>query len=200
MTKSDLLDYTENRINGIPEGKRIKRWGRDKNDVFWAIGKVHGLENIAFLSDEQLEEINGDPVKLQEALNKVEPKGRGNSSYEEYFNKTLKSLDAYKQEVNKHNFAGSDRKKMLAMPFALAKRRQLPEPKKGQDEWNLFEEYTGKSWDHYDGLLFDSEAKITEFEYEKFIPPQILKTMDTDSEEFKTYVKLKQIKSKTEFE
>lgn len=64
MTKSDLLDYTQNRVNGIPEGKHIKRWGRDKNDVYWAIGKVHGLENIAYLSDEELERIGDDPIAL----------------------------------------------------------------------------------------------------------------------------------------
>jgi hypothetical protein len=48
-------------------------------------------------------------------------------------------MDEYKREINKHNFAGSDRKKMLAMPFALSKRTELPEPKKGQDEWEIFE-------------------------------------------------------------
>lgn len=89
---------------------------------------------------------------------------------------------------------------MLAMPFALDKRRQLPEPKKGQEEWALFKEFTGREWDHFDGVLFDPETKITEFEYEKFIPPQILKTMDTDSQEFKNYIKMKNLTTFTEME
>jgi len=59
---------------------------------------------------------------------------------------------------------------MLAMPFALKKRVQLPEPKKGQHEWEMFIEWAGESWDAYDHLDFDPEEKITEFEYEKFIP------------------------------
>lgn len=32
----------------------------------------------------------------------------------------------------------SDRKKLLALPFLLAKRHELPEPKRGQKEWVLF--------------------------------------------------------------
>lgn len=122
MTKSGLLEYTQQQQNGIPEGKRVKRMGRDKDDVFWAIGKVHGLENIAYLSEEQLEEIGDDPIKLQEALNKVEPTGDHHPSFEEYLQNHLRALDEYKAEVDKHQFIGSDRKKMLAMPFALNKR------------------------------------------------------------------------------
>lgn len=48
--------------------------------------------------------------------------------------------------------------------------------------------------------MFDPEEKITEFEYEKFIPQAILKTMDTDSQEFKNYVKLQNLKHKTNIE
>jgi len=33
---------------------RIKRAGKDLNNMFWHFGKIHGLENIAFLSDEDL--------------------------------------------------------------------------------------------------------------------------------------------------
>lgn len=181
MTKSGLLEYTQQQQNGIPLGKRVKRMGRDKDDVFWAIGKVHGLENIAYLSDEQLAEIGNCPIKLQEALNKVEPTGSHHTSFESMLDEHLNSLDEYKSAVERQNFVGSDRKKMLAMPFALAKRTQDPEPKKGQFEWKLFEEVFGLPWDKFDGVMFDPEEKITEFEYEKFIPQAILKTMDTDS-------------------
>jgi hypothetical protein len=31
---------------------KIKRKGKDKDDIFWSLGKVHGIENIAFLTDE----------------------------------------------------------------------------------------------------------------------------------------------------
>ena len=46
-----------------------------------------------------------------------------------------RTLDLYKQTVDKGNFAVSDRKKMLALPFYLSKRQELPEPKKGQFEY-----------------------------------------------------------------
>jgi hypothetical protein len=40
----------------------------------------------------------------------------------------------------------SDRKKILALPFYLTKRHQLPEPRRGQKELELFEELTGTNW------------------------------------------------------
>lgn len=55
LTKAELL----NRIaDGLPVDPkfaskfRIKRLGKDKDDLFWALGKVHGLENIAYLTEE----------------------------------------------------------------------------------------------------------------------------------------------------
>ena len=33
---------------------KIKRMGKDKDDIFWQIGKIHGLENLAYVSDEDL--------------------------------------------------------------------------------------------------------------------------------------------------
>ena len=44
---------------------RVKRAGRDKNDIFWMLGKVHGIENVAFATEEQLMATKGDPFKLQ---------------------------------------------------------------------------------------------------------------------------------------
>jgi hypothetical protein len=57
LTKSELL----NRIaDGLPVDPnfakkfRIKRAGKDKNDIFWAVGKIHGLENLAFATPEEI--------------------------------------------------------------------------------------------------------------------------------------------------
>jgi len=47
----------------------------------------------------------------------------------------------------------------LALPFYLIKRQELPEPKKGQKEWNLFTEMYGKEWNTYAGVKFDPEEK-----------------------------------------
>lgn len=76
----------------------------------------------------------------------------------------------------------SDRKKLLALPFYMTKRAELPTPKRGQKEWDLFRDIYGVEWSHYDDIKFDKEEKITEFNYEKFIPQNVLKTMDTKSE------------------
>ncbi len=56
MTREDLIGHY--RLNFQEDNRimRVKRRGKDKNDIFWSLGKVHGLENIKFLTNEQLEE------------------------------------------------------------------------------------------------------------------------------------------------
>ncbi len=39
--------------------------------MYWMMGKIHGLENIAYLTDEQLESAKGNPVTLQMLINNV---------------------------------------------------------------------------------------------------------------------------------
>lgn len=51
---------------------RVKRAGKDKDPLFFSFGKVHGLENLAFTSDEELLEAEGNPVKIQQLVNKYE--------------------------------------------------------------------------------------------------------------------------------
>jgi len=53
----------------------------------------------------------------------------------------------------------------------------------------LFEKITGNSWDAMNDLERDTEKKITEFDYENFIHPGMLKDVDTKSKEFKKYVR-----------
>ncbi len=82
----------------------------------------------------------------------------------------------------------------------MIKRQELPEPKKGQKEWELFNEMYGKDFNTYEGVKFDPEEKITEFNYEKFISKQILKNMDTNSDEFRLYIKRMNLTTKTQIE
>lgn len=42
---------------------QVKRIGKDEDDFFFHFGKIHGLENIAYISDKKLEECN-NPVDL----------------------------------------------------------------------------------------------------------------------------------------
>jgi hypothetical protein len=102
--------------------------------------------------------------------------------------------------VNKLNLNPSDRKKMLALPFYMSKRQQLPEPRKGQFEMKLFEELTGMNWYDDARIREDREEKITEFNYEKFIHPELLKGVDTKSPEFLEKIKIMNFFSKTKYE
>lgn len=70
----------------------------------------------------------------------------------------------------------------------------------GQPEMVLFEEMTGLQWNDDAGVQIDHEEKITEFNYEKFLSPEELEGVDTDSAEFKKKIKLLNLKSKTQLE
>ena len=89
------------------------------------------------------------------------------------------ALDDYKATVDKMGLNSSDRKKLLALPFYLTKRMQLPEPRRGQPEFDFFKELTGKDWYDDQHQLFDNEYKITEFDYENYFDPKLLKNVDT---------------------
>ena len=61
---------------------RIKRSGKDADDIFWNFGKIHGLENIAYCSDADIDATGGNPYLLQKLVNKVTPEDiPGYSSY-----------------------------------------------------------------------------------------------------------------------
>ena len=49
-------------------------------------------------------------------------------------------------------------------------------------------------------MIFDPEEKITEFNYENFIPKHLLATMDTDSSDFKRMIKQMNLTSPTQYE
>ena len=102
---------------------RIKRMGpNDKNDLIWMFSKIHGLENIAFLTEEQIELIK-DPFTLQWAINNVKKANKAFSSYEDYLEHMNKSLGKFKEEVNNIGLYPSDWQKVLALPFYLNKRK-----------------------------------------------------------------------------
>ena len=51
---------------------QVRRRGKDEDDLFWSFGKIHGLENIAFVDPNRLKETNGNPVKIQKLVNEIE--------------------------------------------------------------------------------------------------------------------------------
>jgi hypothetical protein len=94
----------------------------------------------------------------------------------------------------------SDKKKLLALPFHLAKRKENPVPRKGQSEYDLFTELTGTDWNSDLRTQHDLETKITEFDYENYLSPALLEGVDTNSAEFKNLVRSLNLLTKTKYE
>lgn len=94
----------------------------------------------------------------------------------------------------------SDRKKLLALPFSSAKRSEMPTPKMGQVEYALFKEMTGMNWNDDEQMEMDEEKKITEFDYENYIHPLLLKKVNTKSSDFKQTIRYLNLTSKTKYE
>ena len=127
----NLQEAAKNNVNEKPKdhGWRVKRLGPDESDHYWFFGKIHGLENIAYLTPEQIKACNGNPVKLQLAINEVEkPRGQP-QTYEQRVANFRNALNHYKEEVDKRNLTVTDRKRLLALPFYMMKRHEVPEPK-----------------------------------------------------------------------
>ena len=76
-------------------------------------------------------------------------------SSEQALHEFTKSLEEYKESVEKLCLNTSDKKKLLALPFYMSKRMQLPEPRPGQPEYNLFKKLTGKDWYAFAGMSID---------------------------------------------
>lgn len=77
LSKPELLDHIVKRITkhtDLNEIFQVKRVGKDQNPIFWAFGKIHGLENIAFCDSQELLAAKGNPVLIQSLVNKVSPK------------------------------------------------------------------------------------------------------------------------------
>lgn len=209
LTKAEML-------NRLADGRKVpaqfqkkfqfKREGKDADDIFWAIGKIHGLENLALCDPEEIKACGNDPIALQRLVNKANdaPKPLPPGSFDLLVEALHESLAEYKKSVD--NFGGdrqlksSDRKKLLALPFYLSKRVEYPAPKKGQKEYDLFKKLTGNDWNKFEDLEFDKEEKITEFNYENYISKHAIKNIDTQSEDFKVLVKALNFQIKTAYE
>ena len=204
LTKPELVKHMMAQIEkktNISDKFRIRRQGKDRNDIYFSFGKIHGLENIAHVDKEKLLATNGNPVEIQKLVNEVKPEDvPGFSSYEEMLQDRQKQLSDYKDAIDNMSLMPSDRKKLLALPFAAAKRTEDPEPRVGQIELELYEELYGRSWFFNYGQVMDDEEKITEFNYENFIPAEVLARYDTNSDDFKEMIRLMNINSKTQME
>ena len=74
LTKADMLTRINEGRSVDPDFAKqfkVKRAGKDKDDMFWSFGKIHGLENIAFLDEKELLACNGNPFLIQRLVDKV---------------------------------------------------------------------------------------------------------------------------------
>ncbi len=187
--------------NDVFHNKTIKRLDKDTNDIYWWFGKIHGLENIAFVPDEELARTNGNPVKLQELVMKARRSGPPAKNFDGLISQAMDNMARYKQVINQMTLNRSDRTKLLALPFFTQRRTQGPAPKKGMWQYDYFTELAGgKDWHHYDGMEYDNEKKITAYNFEKFLPASYLEHVDTSSPQFRKDLKMATLLQKTEYE
>jgi hypothetical protein len=67
LTKTEMMDYMALRAletTDLSKLFRVKRAGKDKDEMFWSFGKIHGLENIAFADPAEVKATKGNPVKI----------------------------------------------------------------------------------------------------------------------------------------
>ena len=101
---------------------RIRRMGKDRDDVFWPFGKNHGLENIIYCDEKEVLETQGHPVAIQLLVNKAKPTDNSGKTFEDIELELNEAMRKYKSLFDDEKFSPSDRKKLLALPFYLGKR------------------------------------------------------------------------------
>lgn len=134
LTKNEMMDNMA--LHALKEfdlGKmfRVKRAGKDKDQMFWSFGKIHGLENIAFADPAEVKATNGNPVKIQRIVDRFEGQALPVNSVEHLVQELQGALKEYRAKVEGMEMNPSDKKKVLALPFYLSKRSQLPDPRLG---------------------------------------------------------------------
>lgn len=190
-----------NKNHDAYKNKKIKRLDKDTNKIFWELGKIHGIENIAFVDEEELKRTEGNPVKIQQLVANAKPPGPPAQSFDGLISHAMEGMALYKDQINKMTLNRSDRSKLLALPFFMHRRAQSPAPRKGQWQYDLFTELAGgRDWHYYDKLQFDTEKKITIYNYEKHLPASYLENCDTSSPEFKKEIKMMTLLQKTQYE
>lgn len=100
LTKNDMMENIAlQAIQEFDVGKmfRVKRMGKDKDDMFWTFGKIHGLENIAFADPAEVYATNGNPVKIQQLVNKYEGAPFTVDSYEHLVQELQTALREYRE-------------------------------------------------------------------------------------------------------
>ena len=171
----------------IDGAKTLRRISKDKNDFFYLFSKVRNLENIVYLSKEELEGIS-NPVELQIKIDSINPDLFRTSNLNDDVQKLQDRIREYKYMVENSDNFRSIKDKLLGLPFMMYRLRQFPEPNAGTWQYNLFEKIFGFEYDKLKNT-YETEEKINKFNYAKYLHPSIIKKFDVDSEEFDMFIK-----------
>lgn len=182
----------------IDGAKTLRRISKDKNDFFYLFSKVRNLENIVFLSQEDLSDIK-NPVELQIKIDSVNPQLYRNTDLNDDVKRLQDQIREYKYMVENSDNFRSIKDKLLGLPFMMYRLRQFPEPNPGTWQYNLFEKIFGFEYDSLKNV-YETEEKINKFNYSKFLHPSIIKKFDVDSEEFEMFIKKMNYETLTEKE
>lgn len=181
------------------EGEKVfKRLSKDKNDFYYYYGKIRNLENIIYLTEEEINKCK-NPVELQMKIDSVKPHliktGDPNKKVENFLN----NLEDYKLHIeNSRNFR-SIKDKFLGLPFMIKRHQQIPTPTRGTWQFNVYESIFGEPYDK-DMSRPEVEEKINKFNYHLFLHPSVINKFDTNSEEFDMYLRQLNLESQTKRE
>jgi hypothetical protein len=198
LTPFDTLrkDFTRSmQATGIDGEKVFRRLGKDKNDVFYSLGKVRNLENMVYLDPKELEDISS-PLELQMKIDSVTPTLIKSGDMTSYIDNLHKNIEKYKYTVeNSKNFR-SIKDKFLGLPFMARRHQQHPEPTRGTWQYDLYENIFNEPYDYRKDKP-ETEEKINKFNYHQFLHPSVIAKYDTDSEEFDMYLRQLNLESRT---
>lgn len=195
-TERMMRKWDQNMNGEDIDGKKVfRRFSKDKNDFFYMYSKIRNLENIAFLSKEDLEGINS-PVELQIKIDSVTPKLAMSKTKNEDIAKFHEWLKDHKMYVENSDHFRSIKDKLLGFPFLMYRMRQHPEPYIGTWQYELFEKLFGFEYD-YGKYSHETEEKINKFNYSKYLHPSVIKKFDVESEEFEMYIRKLNFEART---
>lgn len=177
-----------------------KKFSRDRNPLSDQMSKIRNLENVIYLTEEQIKSVS-NPLELQILLDGVRPDKLNDQgkSLDNLVSETHEHFKNRKENVEATKYFESDKKKLLGLDFMVNRLRQLPEPEQGSWQDSIYEEIFGEPYYTDKGLpqLID---KVSKYNYEKHLHPAIVGKYDTASEEFETFLKTEYFKNKSDYD
>jgi hypothetical protein len=181
------------------EGEKVfKRLSKDKNDFYYLFGKIRNLENIAYLSEEEIEKCQ-NPVELQMKIDSVKPYLNKTGDVNKKVENFLNTLEEYKLFIESSRNFRSIKDKFLGLPFMIKRHQQFPTPTRGTWQFDVYESIFGEAYDKDEGNP-ETEEKINKYNYHLFLHPSVINKYDTNSEEFDMYLRQLNIESQTKRE